>query len=59
MSDNDQRCSSRKEDWLRFWRALKSFDWRGILHTGKNILVEEWRRIRGKCPQGDEHAREN
>ena len=53
MPANDQQCSSRKEDWQRFGAA-----WLQVLHTGKNILVEEWRRIRGKCSEGDEHASE-
>lgn len=49
MGKNDQQCSSRKEDWIRFWNAICLFDIADVLHTGKNILVEEWRRIRGKC----------
>lgn len=31
--------STRKEDWLRFWDAILL-----VLHTGKNIIVEEARR---------------
>ena len=45
----DQRCSSRKEDWQRFWNAICLLDFMDILHTGKNIIVEEWRRWTGKC----------
>ena len=36
--------STREEDWARFWAALKSADVLDILHTGKNIVVEEARR---------------
>ena len=45
-------CTSRKDDWSRFIAALLSLDVMDVLHTGKNIIVEELRRwgfeIRGK-----------
>jgi hypothetical protein len=45
-------CTTRKEDWTRFWDALRGLDFLDILHTGKNIVVEELRRlglkVRGK-----------
>lgn len=43
---HDSQCSTRKEDWTRFGQALLL-----VLHTGKNIIVEEYRRIRGLCPK--------
>ena len=39
-----QPNSTRREDWKRFRAALKSLDVLDILHTGKNIFVEEARR---------------
>ena len=36
--------STRAQDWSRFLNALSSYDVLDILHTGKNILVEEARR---------------
>ena len=61
MRKQDNQCSTRSEDWGRFGKALLSykaearhsnpvFGWiLGILHTGKNIVVEEWRRLTGYC----------
>lgn len=68
MAAKDQRCSTRREDWRRWLRACigrydaneKRRHDKPVLnylltvgHTGKNILVEEWRRMTGKCPKGD------
>jgi len=48
-----QANSTRREDWLRFWKAItgESDEQRHylnyvllVLHTGKNIIVEEARR---------------
>lgn len=51
-----QANSTRREDWLRFWKAItgESDERRNpnpylnyillVLHTGKNIIVEEARR---------------
>ena len=70
MRKNDQRCTSRKEDWKDFlkslynlvmWiprayelRVLNHYDYwpdnPRVLHEVKNIIVEEWRRLTGKCP---------
>lgn len=45
-------CTTRKDDWTRFLMAIKNLDFLDILHTGKNIGVEELRRwgftVRGK-----------
>lgn len=52
----DNAHSTRREDWLRFWKAItgESDEVRHpnpvlnyillVLHTGKNIIVEEARR---------------
>ncbi len=54
MTDN--QGTSRGDDWRRFIKAILGvgeedrsarplFDWvLSILHTGKNVVVEEWRR---------------
>ena len=61
---NDNRCSSRKEDWKRFLGSFigKRFGHRKrhdnpiisyflvIGHTAKNVVVEERRRWTGECP---------
>lgn len=52
MRARSNTCTTRKEDWSRFGRAIADLDFFEILHTGKNIVVEELRRwgftVRGK-----------
>jgi hypothetical protein len=71
MNIKDNRCSSRSEDWSRFCLALigMNTDERRhdnplinyvlkIGHTGKNIVVEEWRRWTGYCKDQNEQTNE-
>lgn len=68
MAAKDQRCSTRREDWRRWGRAVigrydkaeKKRHKNPVVnylltagHTAKNILVEEWRRVTGRCPRGN------
>lgn len=63
---NDQRCTPF---WQNIWDFTKPFFGYGILygkrredgrgwfkavtHEGKNVLVESWRQVTGKCPDKD------
>ena len=61
MRKHNSKCSTRKEDWTRFYNAMLSYkaesrhhipviSWvLGIGHTGKNIIVEEKRRVFNEC----------
>lgn len=50
---NDQRCTSRRDDWRDLFIAIRAFPRGRIGHELKNIVVEEWRRWTGKCPKDD------
>lgn len=50
MKQHDQRCTPRSQDWQDLWAAITE-----VGHELKNIVVEEWRRLTGKCPKRDEH----
>lgn len=58
MSNRNGRCTTRKQDWTDLWEAVRVFPRGRLLHELKNIVVEEWRRWRGKCPDKDEHETE-
>jgi len=43
--ERNSSCTSRKEDWVRFIDAVSRLHFFDILHTGKNLIVEELRRL--------------
>ena len=54
---NDQRCTPTLQNLRDLWRAILNkprTDGRGwlgaVLHEGKNVIVEAWRKITRQCP---------
>ena len=54
---NDQQCTPTIQNLKDLWNALRgkprddSRNWiMAVLHEGKNVLVEAWRKITFQCP---------